>query len=522
METVNNTTDSTTPIVFDNQSDTGMTPKKNNKTRLIVIGSLCLAAALASFLLIRQKLAADEALRQELIHSGTLHAGIFIDGVDVGGMTPAQAAAALQPVEHAMREKISFDLHLDDIVIPVTTNEIKIAFDSEAVIAEAMLLGREGTLKELQAELLDISETHRTFSISYSVVEDALQGFVTNLATQYDTLPINAEYHMLIERVPYDDARQKDETFVIAAAATTQEQRMEYVADIPGVQIDQKTLHDELLKKMQTNDHADYEIPFQSTEAELTLEKLQQLVVLRGAASTSFAKSPYNRATRIFNIQKAASLINGMVLQPGEEFSTNGTLGDRTYAGGWKPAPAIVRGRSEDQAGGGVCQVSSTLYNAVLKADLGIVYRQGHSARLSYIDGGLDATIDSGHIDFVWKNSTNSPIYIYAWTDIEEQRVYFEIYGEPFPAEYDTIELSSKRISTLSPPGEMKYIVDYTKPAGYSEVFVEQKSGAIWEAYKTYKKGDTVVKTETIDKTTYKAYAGETIVGPPATLVPVM
>ena len=205
--------------------------------------------------------------------------------------------------------------------------------------------------------------------------------------------------------------------------------------------------------------------------------------------------------------------MNATVLAPGEVFSTNECLGDRTYANGWEPAPAIVGGTTEDQAGGGVCQVSTTLYNAVVKADLEIVYRRGHSGTVGYIPRGLDATINTGTIDFQFKNNTSSEILLISY--LKDKNVCIDVYGEAFATdEYDEIKLTSKQIKTISPPGKMKETVDKSKKPGYREVVIKRKSGSMWQSYKHYYKDGQLVKTEELDTTTYRAYAGEVIVGP--------
>ncbi|MBQ9942026.1 MAG: VanW family protein, partial [Christensenellaceae bacterium] len=252
---------------------------------------------------------------------------------------------------------------------------------------------------------------------------------------------------------------------------------------------------------------------------EVTTEELKEKMVLRASFDTSFSTSTANRK---HNVKKAAGLLNGTVLKPGEEFSMNGVLGTRTYAAGWKAAPAIVKGGgdTELQAGGGVCQVSTTLYNAVLMADLEITDRRGHSSRVSYVDGGLDATINStgNIIDFKFKNNTASDILIVSYT--KDNRVYTEVYGEPFSGDFDEIRLSSKRIGTVQPVGEGKITVDPTKKPGYEEIVIERKTGTRWQSYKHYYKDGKLVRTENIDVTTYKAHAGEKIVGPEATPTP--
>jgi vancomycin resistance protein YoaR len=224
--------------------------------------------------------------------------------------------------------------------------------------------------------------------------------------------------------------------------------------------------------------------------------------------------SPYNRSSRVANIIKAVDIINGYLLLPDSVFSANTVIGPRTYDLGWQPAPAIVRGGSEDQAGGGVCQVSTTLYNAVLKAGLEIVDRRGHSIKLSYVAGGMDATINTGTIDFVFRNNTGSNAYIFCWVDSIGMEVHFEIYREAFPDTYDEIRLTSEKVETLYPSGDVLVTVDTGKPSGYREVVQKRRNGSVYKSYRHYyKDGKEVGKPELIATTKYKAYSGEIIVG---------
>ncbi|MGN0150490.1 MAG: VanW family protein, partial [Clostridia bacterium] len=129
--------------------------------------------------------------------------------------------------------------------------------------------------------------------------------------------------------------------------------------------------------------------------------------------STSYGSSTANRAS---NVARAASLINGKVLAPGEVFSFNSTVGKRTVANGFSTAPEYVNGKTVDGIGGGTCQVSSTLYNAVLYSDLDIVSRTNHMFTVSYVPNGQDATVADGGPDFKFKNNTDYPIKISAYT----------------------------------------------------------------------------------------------------------
>ncbi len=490
-------------------------PKSKKKYVVLFLSLLCLALIGAvSALLISKKMHRDEALRQEIIQSIYFCDGVIINGIPVGGLQYEEAKALVEAENEKSLNSIAFVLTHDQTKYPVTSAAFDMAFDTEAILSEAYGLCRSGTLKELQAASADLQANPRQFTTQYTANKSAITDFVAGLATQIDTPARDAEFQLLIDNSSATVEEKKSAEYVNAAATTTPEERFAFIPHQDGIKTDQSTLVDALWNMAQTKEYKDIEIPIQITPAKVRMEDIQNNFVLRATAKTSFKKSPYNRASRVFNIKKAVGLINGTVLQPGEVFSTNDTLGYRTYGSGWKPAPAIVQGRTEDQAGGGVCQVSSTLYNCVLKADMGIVYRQGHSGRLSYVDGGLDATIDSGHIDFKWQNTTKSPVYLFSYVDEENMEVYFELYGEPFPDTFDEIQLTSTRVSSISPPGPMQYVVDYSKKPGYSKVYVQRKSGSVWESYATYYKNGQVVKKTTLDRTTYRAYAGQTIVGP--------
>lgn len=489
-------------------------PKPIKNKRAIWIASIAFVLlALLAGVLYSQKLQRDEEKRLTIINAEVFRDGVVIDSVAVGGMTTEQARAAVEQAQRKREGDIVFYLIYGGRKYPANASVFAFTYDTEAVLAEAFSLARTGTLAELEAELSDISANKRHFNTAVVPDKQEVEAFAASLAKEIDTPAIDAQFRVLIDNSAVTKEEKKTSVYVLAAAATTPEQRFRYEPEQDGVRVDQETLTESLLLMAQSGKYEDIEIPVEPVKANVTLTDIRQQVVLRASSYTSFNKSPYNRNTRVFNIKKAVGLINGTVIQPGEVFSTNDTLGYRTYGSGWKPAPAIVQGRTEDQAGGGVCQVSTTMYLSVLKSDLEVVYRQGHSGRLSYVDGGLDATIDSGRIDFTWKNNTGAPIYVFCWVDDSDKTVHFEIYGAPFPEEYDEIRLSSEHVGGISPSGSMKYTLDPSKPAGYKKVFVERKSGSIWQSYATYLKDGVEVKTIPVAKTKYKAYAGETIIG---------
>jgi len=510
--------------------------KNNNKKIWIIIAAAVVAVTVAATIFIITKQKKDAAIEQQcqdIIHSGVFHEGITVDGVSIGGMTTEQAKEAIALVQKEVLNQISFSLKHAETSIPVDADDYGMTFNTDEVLDEALALGRDGSLEELQAELLDIKSNGRSFTTTYSADPDYIKTFVASVAKQINTEPVNAYFELstdldkTAEATPAPSPNPTPAPTSTAAEAPAEPTPAPdaedlgfflYHEDIPGIAVDAAALEEILFTMANEHSFKDAEIPITFSEADVTLDDLKNQFTLRSTAFTSFAKSPYNRGTRVKNIIKASGLVNGTVLQPGEVFSTNGILGDRTYAGGWHPAPAIVRGRSEDQAGGGVCQVSSTIYLAVLKGDLEVVDRRGHSGKLGYVPGGLDATIDSGRIDFKWKNNTASPLYVFSWVNEADKTIHVAIYGEPLP--YDEIQLSSKNVGKIPPPGEMEYQYDYSLAPGTSEVYVERKSGSIWKSYATYIKDGQIVEERFIDETRYKAYAGVTLMGPPLTGAP--
>jgi len=154
-------------------------------------------------------------------------------------------------------------------------------------------------------------------------------------------------------------------------------------------------------------------------------EESIRLPYLLGSSRTPLAGSSYER---IHNIRLATSKINGMILNPGEEFSYNKTVGKREYSTGFLTAPAIVYEELQPVIGGGICQVSSTLFNAVLLSDLPVVERHRHHTPINYIPLGMDATISWGTKDFRFRNNSNGRIQLIGFAS--DSSLTFQIYGE--------------------------------------------------------------------------------------------
>lgn len=215
----------------------------------------------------------------------------------------------------------------------------------------------------------------------------------------------------------------------------------------------------------------------------------------------------------MFNIVKAASLIDGLVINPGETFSINAALGPRNGENGWKIATGIKYGTYVQEYGGGVCQVSSTLYNAALMADLEITERYHHSWPLGYIPVGRDATISTGGPDLLITNASPARIFIRAFTDEKEKTVTVRLYGRPL-ADGVTIRVTSKKTGTLEDLG-MEVEVDPALAPGEEKIVRESRVGVSAETYKEYYAADgSLVRTELVSRDKYRSIKGLMYIGP--------
>ncbi len=230
-------------------------------------------------------------------------------------------------------------------------------------------------------------------------------------------------------------------------------------------------------KEMLSEEKSEYVIPLQTLYPSVTTNMIgtEAFPDMLSTYSTRYSTSDRDRTT---NLQLAASKINGTVLMPGETFSYNQVVGERTIAAGYKEAPIYVEGEVVDGLGGGICQITSTLYNAVLYANLEIVERSNHQFVPSYVTASRDSTVVYGSIDFKFKNNRDYPIKIVC--SVSGGIARFDIYGLRTDNEYE-VEISS-------------YITGSTSDSTYSE------------AYRILKQNGQVVSTELLSKDTYKRH----------------
>lgn len=255
----------------------------------------------------------------------------------------------------------------------------------------------------------------------------------------------------------------------------------------------------EAAKQMLLEEKEEYEIPLIITKPNKTVKDIgtEAFPDLLSTFSTNYNAGNADRTT---NLRLAASKINGTVLLPNEEFSYNSVVGERTINAGYKMAATYSNGAVVDGLGGGICQISSTLYDAVVMANLKITTRRNHQFVTSYVPAGKDATVVWGSQDFKFVNSRKNPVRITA--TVQGGVATVQVWGIKEEVEYD-ISIETKKIATIEPTTQ--YVQDPSLPAGQQKVVQAGSNGRKVEAYKVTKLNGQVVSTTLLSRDTYNA-----------------
>ena len=261
-----------------------------------------------------------------------------------------------------------------------------------------------------------------------------------------------------------------------------------------GVEINARKLFDEMLRS--DGKPIKIDLPLIVDEA-LSAEQLKRNTVLRGSFGTSFRSSGANRA---HNIALAASSLDGVTVGAGESFSFNETVGDRTVANGYKTSKVILDGNYAEGVGGGVCQVSTTLYNALLLAGF-VPKAVQHSLVSSYVMAGFDAMVSYGAADLTFVNDTDHPVYIAA--KVRDKTITFSVYGEPNPYKIvrENVEIRDKFATTYVTDRQKYPDLVYTDQM---KVLVSGSDGVKTKSYLKYYLNGKLTDTKLIRVNSYK------------------
>ncbi len=277
---------------------------------------------------------------------------------------------------------------------------------------------------------------------------------------------------------------------------------VELKAEKEGYVIDKEGLANRLLLNLERSEEpfkvtVPYEKKYPRISASLFRERGVEAML--STFTTTFDPAVTDR---VHNLELAAATLNNYFLAPGETFSLNAVVGDTTPQKGYREAPIIVGGELVPGFGGGLCQISTMLYNVALLADLEIVERHSHQLTVPYVSPGRDATISYPSRDLKFRNSREAYLYINAFLeeDLEEDRLTFRLFGPPMDLK---VLISTRLLAVVVPP--VKYEQDPGLPPGTEEV-VEGSPGCVVEVWKTVYRGGQVESVEKISVDSYTPY----------------
>ena len=404
----------------------------------------------------------------------TIHKGVYIDGLDVSGMTQAEAENAVAAHVDELRAE-TLNLQIFENEVEVALGELGLRCTNLNVVEEAVSLGKTGNIIKRYKEQKDLEHENKLYELEWTLDSALVSEFVNTECIQFDQDAVDAG----LERVNGEFRIIPGETGVKLDVTGAVQTILDYVEEDWDQQV------------------AFVELPVETDYPRGSEEELGRVKDALGTFTTSYATSDSDRSQ---NVANGTRLINGIVLYPGDTFSAYEVVNPFTVENGYRMAGSYLNGKVVDSLGGGICQVSTTLYNAVLRAELEIVERSNHSMIVTYVDPAADAAIAGTYKDFKFANNTDAPIYIEGVT--ENKRVTFTIYGEETRPENRTVKFVSKTLSTTDPGQQI--VADAGQPIGY-RVVESAHWGYVAELYKYVYVNGTEDSVEKVNKSTYKA-----------------
>ena len=467
--------------------------------------------------------------------------GVFIQGIDVSNLSTYDAKNKINTLvnEHISKE---ITLKYGDFTKTLVPTQFNVNFDADTAVSTAYSIGRNGNIFENNYAILNtlLNSTNIGQNMNYDT--DLLKALLIELNNELPGRMENSGYYVDGTNLIIDPGKEgvNVDTEVLSnliAKALNDINNNEIIIEIPVVNIapnpiDLDSIYNEIhkdpvdayyttnpyvvypsstgldfdismdeAKEMLKTYQEQYTIPLKVTYPSVSTNDIgsEAFPDLLSSFRTSFTSSNSNRST---NIRLSSEKINGTVLMPGETFSFNQVVGKRTPEAGFKPATAYSNGEVVQEYGGGICQVSSTLYNAVLYANLEITERTNHGYKPTYVDPGLDATVSWGGPDFKFTNNRDYPIRIVCDTSNKILNIY--IYGLKRDTDYKVV-LDAQYVSTVN--YKTVYQRDSSLASGQSRVIQSGSNGCKTATYKyLYDANGTLVSSECISRDTYNPH----------------
>lgn len=412
------------------------------------------------------------------IYRDTIYPGVYIGSYDAGGKKPQQIAADFNKKNSAIA-KSTFTFVYNTDIATISAQQLHLGYDTRLLTTQAMSIGRSDDIFSNISLLFQAYTSGVKLSPSYMYKTDSLTQLLSPIEKQVKTDPVDAVF-----------AFENNKVTAFKPSSN-------------GQDVDMDTLKENIQKKipfiLATDKPQDFTItvPIKTIKPKITTESANNLGIkeLIGTGTSLFQGSIPGR---IYNVELAASRISGALIAPGEVFSFDKTLGDVSSFTGYQQAYVIQNGKTVLGDGGGVCQVSTTLFRAALNAGLPIVERHAHAYRVEYYeeDGppGIDATVYVPTVDLKFRNDTGHYILIQSTVDPATLRLTFSLYGV---SDGRKVSMTTPVVTNIIPAPPPIYTDDPTLPTGVLKQTDFAAAGATVKFSRTVTRGDKTLISET-------------------------
>ena len=464
--------------------------------------------------------------------------GVSIENIDMSGLSKEEAKNKLETIYNEIKSK-DINIKHNEYESTISPELIETNYDIDKAVNEADSVGKSDNIFVNNYNILFTLIWKKNINVDMSINEDVAKQTINDINVNLPDGVIESSYSVDDDELTISKGKAgvviDENAFleIIKYELKNIDSNGDQTLEIPVVNkepeaIDIEKIHDEICKEPQDayftknpfavypevkgisfdlekakemlkEDKDEYVIKLTITNPKVTLDKIgpEAFPDKLATFSTRYDVSDKDRTT---NLELACNKINGTVVLSGDTFSYNKVVGARTAGAGYKNAKIYEAGKVVDGIGGGICQISSTLYNAVLNANLEIVERRNHQFVTSYVEPGMDATVVYGLTDFKFKNTRQYPVRVVATAKNGIATV--TIYGIKEDKEY-TFKFDVKRVATI--PSTTEYIDDSTLPAGTEKVEQKGTNGLKTETYMTKLLNGKAISTTLVSKDTYNA-----------------
>lgn len=415
-----------------------------------------------------------------------IETGIYVNDMDISGLTTQEAKDKIQEyVDSFGGAQITLNA-VEGGAIAATASELGLKWGNDTILDDAANFGRDGDILRCYKELADLEYKNKVYKVSFDFDKDKIKSLIEENAGEYNQEAVNA-------------------------TLTKTEAGFEITEGQPGIVVDTQASVDTVynyLTQEWDGSGCSIDLVVSVDEPEGNAEDLAKVKDVLGTFTTSYSSSGGSRSA---NVANGCSLINGTTLYPGEEFSAYEAVSPFSEANGYYMAGSYLNGQVVDSLGGGICQVSTTLYNAVLKSELEVTERYNHSMIVTYVDPSADAAIaESSGKDFKFVNNTEYPIYIEGSTT-SDKKITFTIYGVETRDSNREVAYESVVLEKMVPDTEI-INTDASQPVGFCSV-QSAHIGYKAQLWKVVRENGVEVSREQVNSSTYMKAPRSAVVG---------